>query len=241
MKAPDPTHWTLNSRFCAFRTIWVHLGLFGCRTTLSAKRVKLVQNFMPRRLVGILATNTPDPPQWTLNSCFGLFSTIWVHLGLFGCLTKHGAKRDRTGEKVHATKSHRNFSQLKHPIRPIGPQTHILVRFVLFGCILDPLVALQHSVQNGSNWCKSSCHKVALEFFTMNATDPPHWTLNSSFRAFCTIWVHLGLFGCLPILCAKRVKLVQKFVPRSRVGIFRNERTRSTPLDPKLMFWCVSY
>src|SRR6185503_5488021 len=34
---------------------------------------------------------------------------------------------------------------------------------------------------------------------------------------------------------------VQKFVPRSRVGIFRNERTRSTPLDPKMMFWCVLY
>ena len=30
-------------------------------------------------------------------------------------------------------------------------------------------------------------------------------------------------------------------MPRSRVGIFRNERTRYTPLDPKLMFWCVSY
>ena len=29
-------------------------------------------------------------------------------------------------------------------------------------------------------------------------------------------------------------------MPRSRVGIFRNERTRSTSLDPKLMFWCVS-
>ena len=34
---------------------------------------------------------------------------------------------------------------------------------------------------------------------------------------------------------------MQKFVPRSRIGIFRNERTRSTPSDPKLMFWCVSY
>jgi len=143
-----------------------------------------------------------------------------VHLGLFGCLTKLGAKRDRTGAKVHAKKSHRNFSQLKHLIHPIGPQTHILVCFILFGCIWDPLVALQHSVQNGSNWCKSSCHKVALEFFAMNASDSPHWTLNSCFRAFCTIWVLLGLFGCLPILSAKHVKLVQKFVPRSRVGIF---------------------
>src|SRR6185503_18005692 len=50
-----------------------------------------------------------------------------------------------------------------------------------------------------------------------------------------------GPFGWLPTLGAKRAELVQKFVPRSRVGIFHNERTRSTPLDPKLTFWCVSY
>jgi hypothetical protein len=53
--------------------------------------------------------------------------------------------------------------------------------------------------------------------------------------------VHSGLFGCLTKLCAKLAELVQKFVPRSRVGIFRNERARSTPSDPKLTFWCVSY
>ena len=58
---------------------------------------------------------------------------------------------------------------------------------------------------------------------------------------FRTIWVHSGPFGCLTKLGAKRAKLVQMFVPRGRVGIFRNERTQSTPLDPKLMFWCVSY
>ena len=46
--------------------------------------------------------------------------------------------------------------------------------------------------------------------------------------------MHLGPFGCLTELGAKRAEQVQKFVPRSRVGIFRNERTRSTPLDPKL-------
>ena len=42
-KAPDPTHWTLNSHFGVFRTIQVHLGPFGCLTTLNTKRVKLVQ------------------------------------------------------------------------------------------------------------------------------------------------------------------------------------------------------
>ena len=53
--------------------------------------------------------------------------------------------------------------------------------------------------------------------------------------------MHSELFGCLTKLGAKQAELVQKFVPRSRIGIFRNEHTRSTPLDPKLTFWCVSY
>ena len=56
-----------------------------------------------------------------------------------------------------------------------------------------------------------------------------------------TIWGHSGPFGGLTKLGAKRAVLVPKFVPRSRVEIFRNERTRSTPLDPKLIFRCVSY
>ena len=56
---------------------------------------------------------------------------------------------------------------------------------------------------------------------------------------FCTIWVHLGPFDCLTKLGAKRAELVQKFVPRSRVGIFHNKHTRSTPCEPKLTFWCI--
>ena len=61
------------------------------------------------------------------------------------------------------------------------------------------------------------------------------------FWCVCTILVHLGPFRCLAKLGAKRAELVQKFVPRSCVGIFCNERTRSNPLDPKLMFWCILY
>ena len=52
--------------------------------------------------------------------------------------------------------------------------------------------------------------------------------------------MHSGPFGCLMKLGAKRAELVQKFVPRSRIRIFRNECTRSTPLDPKVTFCCVS-
>ena len=76
-----------------------------------------------------------------------------------------------------------------HPIHPIGPQTQVLVCFVMFRCILDLF-------------------------------------------CYCT---KLG---------AKRIELVQlmkKFVPRNRIRVFRNERTRSTPLDTKLLFWCLLY
>ena len=58
---------------------------------------------------------------------------------------------------------------------------------------------------------------------------------------FHTIWGHLGPFGGLTKLDVKWAELVQKFVPQSHVEIFHNERARSTPLDPKLMFWCVLY
>ena len=54
----------------------------------------------------------------------------------------------------------------------------------------------------------------------------------------CSILVHLGLFRNCMKPGAKRgelEQLMQNFMPRSHVGIFRNERTQSTPLDPKLM------
>ena len=53
--------------------------------------------------------------------------------------------------------------------------------------------------------------------------------------------MYSGPFGCLTKPSGKRVELVQKFVPRSCIRIFYNKRTQSTPLDPKLTFWCVLY
>ena len=166
---------------------------------------------------------------WCVSYYLGAFGTIWLPY-------ETRCKTGRTSAKVRATKSRRNFPQWTYQVHPIRPQTDVLVRFVLFGCILGRLVALRNSVQNGPKKCKSSCHEVVSEFFTTNMPNPPHWTLNWCFGAFCTIWVHLGPFGCLTKLGAKRAELVQKFMPRSRVGIFRNERTRSTPLDTKLNF-----
>ena len=69
------------------------LSPFGCLTKLGAKRAALVQMCVPRSRIGIFAMNAPDPPYRTLNGRFGVFGTIWVDLGPFGCLTELGAKR----------------------------------------------------------------------------------------------------------------------------------------------------
>ena len=148
--APDPLHWTLNSCIAAFRSVWVHFGLFRCCTELFAKwaeLVQLMQKILPWSRTGIFATNAPEPPHWTPNSCFDASRSIWVHLAMFHYYTKLGAKRDE----------------------------------------LVP------------------------------------WVICAIFNS-CFIWQYL----------------MHKFVPWSRFGIFRNECTRPTPLDPKLMFWGVS-
>src|SRR6185503_15732723 len=64
------------------------------------------------------------------------------------------------------------------------------------------------------------------------------------FSAFHSVWVHLGLFHYYMKLGAKWVEvvqLIQKFVPRSRIRCFHNERIQSTPWDLKLIFCFVSY
>ena len=131
MNAPDPPHWTLNSCFCVFRTIWMYLEPFGCLPNWVQNGPKWCKSSCHEVVSEFFATNGPDPPFWTLTSCFGAFRNIWVHLGTF--------------------------------------------------------VALQHSVQNGPNWCKSLCHEVASEFFATNATDPAHWTLSSYFGMSCIV------------------------------------------------------
>jgi len=135
------------------------------------------------------ATNAPDPHHWNLNSCFGAFLSFWVHSEPFFYYTKLAAKRAKL--------------------------VQLMKKFV--------------------PWC-------LLEFFATNAPDPHHWNLNSCFGAFHSVWVHLWPFRYCPKLGAKRARLVQlmwKFVARSRDTTFHNERSRSIPLDPKLMFWCI--
>ena len=110
----------------------------------------------------------------------------------------------------------------------------IWVHLVPFGCLTKLGAKRAEVVQKFVPWSR-------VEIFHNEPLDPPYWTLTSCFGALCTIWLHLGQSGYITTLSAKWTKLVQKFMQRSRVGIFRNERTRSTPLDSKHMFWCVLY
>ena len=156
----------------------MHLGPFSCLTELSPKLAELLRKFVPRSRVGIFrnerSRSTPLDPKltfWCVSYYLRVFRTVWLRY-------QTRCKTGRTSAKVRATKSRRNYSQRTYRVHPIRPQIDVLVCFVLFGCIWDRLVALRNSVQNGPNKCKSSCHEVVSEFFTTNAPDPPHWTLN---------------------------------------------------------------
>ena len=102
--AHDLPHWTLNSCFCAFHSVWVHLGLFRYYMKLGAKRVELVQlmhKLCHDVVLEFFATNAPDPLHWTLNSCFSASRSVWVHLAMFPYYTKLGAKRVELVQLMH--------------------------------------------------------------------------------------------------------------------------------------------
>ena len=169
--------------FWCVRTIWVHSGLFSCFTKLVAKRAELVQKFVPRCGIGIFRNqctrSTPLYPKLT-------FWSVSYYLGSFGIVRlpyETRCKMGRTSAKVRETKSCRTFRNERARSTPLD-------NILMFWCVR-------------------------------------------------TIWVHSGLFSCLTKLVAKRAEQVQKFVPRSRVGIFRNKSTRSIGLYPKLTFLSV--
>ena len=185
--------------------------------------------------------NPPDPLHWSLNSSFGVFRIISVSLRPFGCLTKLGAKHSELVQKFVPRSRVGIFRNESTRSTPWEPK-------LMFWCIsshLDPFGTVRFPCKTHGKTGRTSAKvrgtKSSRIFFATNASNPPHWNLNSCFGAFRTVLVHLRPFGCLVKLGAEHSELVQKFVPRSRVGIICNERTRSTPLDPKLMFWSISY
>jgi len=86
-----------------------------------------------------------------------------VHLGPFGWIAK---TRCKTGLQVQKFVLPSRVGILRNE----RTQSSELDSKLLFLCVLFYLGAfgtvwLPYSVQNGQNWCKSSCHEVGSEFF----------------------------------------------------------------------------
>ena len=148
-----------------------------------------------------------------------------MHLGPFGCLTKLGAKRDELVQKFMPRSRVgilRNEHTLSNPLDPKLTFWCVLYYLGAFGTVWLPY---ETRCKMGRTCAKVRATKSRRNFSQQTHPIHPHWTLNRCFAAFRTIWVHLGPFGCLTKHGAKRADQVQKVVPRSRVGIFCNERT----------------
>ena len=77
LNSPKCTQMVQHEPKHEFRVQWGGSGAF------------VAKNFNATSWHEHFATKAPDPAHWTLNSCFGAFRTIWVHLGPL-CLTKLG-------------------------------------------------------------------------------------------------------------------------------------------------------
>jgi hypothetical protein len=102
-------------------------------------------------------------------------------------------------------------------------------------------VLLLHETRRKIGWSgtiNAQVHQTKLRWNFSQRTHPIH-----SIGPKTHVLVRFGPFCYFTKVDAKLAELAPltyKFAKRSCVGIFRNERTWSTPLDPKLMFWGVS-
>jgi hypothetical protein len=125
------------------------------------------------------------------------------------------------------------FSQRTDVIHSIGPKTPILGRFEPFRYSTKVDAKLAELVPLTHKFTKWSC----VGFFSKRR-HPIH-----SVGPKTHVLGRVGPFLYCTKFDAKLAELApltHKFAKQTVVLIFRNERTRSTPLDPKLMFWGVS-
>ena len=106
---PKLMFWCVLYYLGAFGTVWLRNNTY-CKTGQTGEKLRAMKSHR-----NFFVTNTQFTPLdpklmiWSVFYYLGAFTTVWLPY-------KTRCKRERTGAKVHATKSHRNFSQLKHPI-----------------------------------------------------------------------------------------------------------------------------
>ena len=161
-----------------------------------------------------------------------------MHSGPFGSLVKLGAKWAELVQKFVPRGRVGIFHNERTRSAPLDPKLTFRCVLYYLGVFLTVWMPYETRCKTGRTSAKVRVVMSRRNF--LQRMHPIH-----PIRPYTDVlvrFVHLvasGPFGCLTKLGAKRAELVQKFVPRSRCRIIHNERTRSTPLDPKLTFWCV--
>jgi hypothetical protein len=217
-------NWTPNWYFGVFRTIlllhelWCKIGWSGAFNA-KIRATKSRQNLSQR-------THAINP--------IGPQTHILGHFGPFHYCSNFNEKWAKLVQLMHkfVIKSRRNFSKQMHPNNPIVPPNSC---FRAFWTMSIPH-KLRRKTGRTSAMNAQVRNEVTSEYFSTNAPATPHWTPNLYFGAFWTV----------SILKKPRCKMSRtratnpQVMQLSHVRTFCNERTQSTPLDPKLMFWGVS-
>ena len=133
-------HWNLKSCFVMIRSVWVHLGPFRCFTILGsnhAELLQLVQKFKPQSCNRILCNKSAQSTATDLSVmvCFIVFGGIWEHFVT-------AVNSVQLMQKFVPQRRVRCFHNERTQSTPLDPQTHLLLRFVVFGSISDRSVAL---------------------------------------------------------------------------------------------------
>ena len=164
-----------------------------------------------------------------------------MHSRLFGCLRKLGAQLAEIVQKFVPRSCVEFFHNECIRSTPLDPKMTFWCVSYYFGAFGTVWLPDEHRCKTGRPSAKVRAMKLRQNFLQRTQSIHPIGPYTDVLVHFVLFWVHSGPFGCLSKHSAKRAELVQKFVPRSRFGFFRNERTLSTPLDSKLTFWCVSF
>ena len=182
---------------------------------LGAKRAYRCKSSSYQVAYEFYATNAPNPPNWTLNSCclcFVLFGSIW------DCLVALlGAKRAKLVPKFWPRSRVRIFHNERNRSTPLDPKLMFWSVFYYLGAFGTVWLPYKTRCKRDRTGAKVHATKSHRNFSQQTQLICPHWTLNSCFCAFCTIWVHLGPFGWITKTRCKTGLQVQKFELPSRV------------------------
>ena len=131
-------------------------------------------------LLESFATNAPDLHYWTLNSCFGVFLSIWVHLEPFRYCTKLAAKRAKLVQlmqkfvpRCHVRIFHNEHSR-STPLKLMF--LCVSFRSCVFGTVLLLHETCYKTRQNGAINAKvhatMSCQNFSQRTLLIHATGP---------------------------------------------------------------------